>query len=78
MKSAAATSGIQQQQTAGQSKGTAGGPGRFFRKECRNAKCIHRNKNVTKTQLTRKYSQMTFFSCSHCSPHVANIVNGRT
>ena len=50
---------------------------RMFRKECRNPKCIHRSKNQTRTQLSRKYANMTFFSCQRCSAHVADIVNGR-
>ena len=50
---------------------------RLFRKECRNPKCIHRNKGITRTVLARKYANMTFFSCYRCSPHVADIVNGR-
>ena len=50
----------------------------LFRKECRNPKCIHRNKNQTRTQLSRKYANMTFFSCQRCSAHVADVVNGRT
>ena len=59
---------------------TAGGDlpsDREFRKECRNPKCIHRNKNQNKTQLLQKYSYMTFFSCLRCSAHVADIINGR-
>ena len=52
--------------------------GSLFRKECRNPKCIHRNKHQTRSQLTKRYSNMTFFSCPMCSLHVADIVNGRT
>ena len=68
--------------SAGQGAASTANPGkasmsRMFRKECRNPKCIHRNKNQTRTQLSRKYANMTFFSCQRCSVHVADIVNGR-
>ena len=63
-------------------KATPGGPARGgasqFRKECRNARCIHRKQSgSTRVALLRKYANMMFFSCPHCAPDAADIVNGK-
>ena len=47
------------------------------RRECRNAKCLHRRGNPGRTVIQKKYNETKFLSCHRCSPHVAKLVNSK-